>query len=297
VNSPADTTGAALATPAGACDTHVHVIGPAAEFPMIPGRVYTPPDAAPEQLLQLHESLGMDRVVLVQLSAYGTDNRCLLAGLATLGERARGVAVVDDAVPDEGLAQLNAAGVRGLRINLTTFGLRDARAAEAQLRRTAERAAAFGWHVQIYADSATLTALREVIVGLPTPVAIDHFGSAPDLLQPGDTGYATMLSLAASGRVYVKLSGTYRFSDGPATPGVARFARDLIEVAPERMLWATDWPHTAHGPAGVAHDPHVPVPFQHVDDRLALRELKAWAGTAQRLQQILVENPTRLYGF
>jgi predicted TIM-barrel fold metal-dependent hydrolase len=286
---------AELATPAGACDTHVHVIGPSAAFPMTPGRVYTPPDASPAQLLQLHGSLGIDRVVLIQLSAYGTDNRRLLAGLAELGERARGVAVVDDAVPDERLAEMGTAGVRGLRVNLTTFGLRDPVAAEAQLRRTAERAAAFGWHVQIYADSATLIALHHAILDLPAVVVIDHFGSAPRLLRPGEAGYAAVLSLAASGRVYVKLSGTYRFSEGPSAPGVARFARDLIDVAPERMLWATDWPHTAHPPAGA--DPLTVVPFQEVDDHLALRELKAWAGSEQRLRQVLVENPARLYGF
>lgn len=289
--------GAALATPAGTCDCHVHVIGPSAAFPMVPGRVYTPPDASPGQLLALHESLGIDRVVLVQLSGYGTDNRRLLAGLAELGDRARAVAVVADSAPEKTLAELQAAGVRGLRVNLTTFGLRDPSAAELQLRRTAERAAAFGWHVQIYADSSTITALHEAILELPTPVVIDHFGSAPGLLRPGDAGYAAMTSLVASGRVYVKLSGTNRFADGPATPGVAQFARELIDIAPDRMLWGTDWPHTAHHHPGASPDPLVEVPFHDVDDQLALRELKSWAGTAERLQRILVENPARLYGF
>jgi predicted TIM-barrel fold metal-dependent hydrolase len=289
--------GASLPTPPGACDCHVHVIGPAAAFPMMPGRAYTPPDASPAQLLALHQSLGMDRVVLVQLSGYGSDNRRLLAGLAELGDRARAVAVVDDSVPDDELAAMTAAGVRGLRVNLTTFGLRDPIAAEVQLRRTAERAATVGWHVQLYADSATIVALHKVILELPTHVAIDHFGSAPGLLRPGDAGYQAMISLAASGRVYVKLSGSYRFADGPSAPGVAQFARQLIDTAPDRMLWGTDWPHTSHGRPGAPPNRLEEVPFQDVDDQLALRELKSWAGTAERLQQILVENPARLYGF
>jgi predicted TIM-barrel fold metal-dependent hydrolase len=288
--------GAGLPTPPGACDSHVHVIGPSAAFAMSPARAYTPPDALPAQLLALHESLEMDRVVLVQLSAYGTDNRRLLAGLAELGDRARAVAVIDDSVPEESLAELEAAGVRGLRVNLTTFGLRDPIAAGHQLRRTAERAAAFGWHVQLYADSATIVALQDAILELPTEVVIDHFGSAPGLLRPGDAGYHAMISLAASGRIYVKLSGRYRFADGPSVPEVAQFARELIDTAPDRMLWGTDWPHTAHGRPGAPPKRLEEVPFQDVDDRLALRELKSWAGTARRVQQILVENPARLYG-
>src|SRR6185312_13250290 len=151
----------------------------------------------------------------IQLSAYGTDNSCLLDGLARLGERARAVAVIDDSVPDDALARMQTAGVRGLRVNLETFGANDPVLGQTQLRRTAQRAAAFGWHVQIYTNSAVITALQDCIVSLPTPVVIDHFGSAPDLLRPDDDGYRAMVSLAGSGRVYVKLSGTYRFTDGP----------------------------------------------------------------------------------
>ncbi len=152
-------------------------------------------------------------------------------------------------------------------------------------------------HVQIYTNTAIVTALRDTIVGLPVPVVIDHFGASPGLPPEGSAGYDAMIALAGSGQVYVKLSGTYRFADGPWVPGVADFARELIGVAPDRMLWATDWPNTAVRRGNGPHDPFAVVPFQVVDNARALEELKSWAGTAERLQRILVDNPARLYGF
>jgi len=80
----------------GACDCHTHVFGPAARYPFSPDRAYTPPDASVEQLVALHDSLGIERVVIVQPSPYGTDNSCTLDATRRLGDRARAVVVVDD---------------------------------------------------------------------------------------------------------------------------------------------------------------------------------------------------------
>jgi predicted TIM-barrel fold metal-dependent hydrolase len=280
--------------PAGACDTHVHVFGPAAEFPYDPARGYTPGDAAVADLLQLQSLLQLDRVVLVQPSPYGTDNARLLAALRELGPRARGVAVIDAAAD---LAAMQAAGVRGARVNLETAGQHDPVAALDGLRRAAAQVAPFGWHIQTYTNLPMIAALHDAILDLPVPLVIDHFGrtpAAPGIDQPG---FDALLSLVRSGRAYVKLSAPCRMSQAPDYADAAAIARALIRANPDRMLWGTDWPHTStkRDPARAASAIE---PFQPEDDGRALGRLHDWVGgDADLLRRILVDNPGVLYGF
>src|ERR1700704_584621 len=88
---------------AGSADCHVHIIGPQAKYPMVANRPYTPPEASVAQLKAMHARLGIQRVVLVQPSFYGTDNSCMLEAMAQLGTNARGVAVVAPNAPDQSL--------------------------------------------------------------------------------------------------------------------------------------------------------------------------------------------------
>jgi predicted TIM-barrel fold metal-dependent hydrolase len=42
----------------------------------------------------------------------------------------------------------------------------------------------------------------------------------------------------------VKISGAYRLSADPEMKCVRAMARELMSVAPTRLVFATDWPHT-----------------------------------------------------
>src|SRR5256712_13152821 len=108
--------------PRGACDCHTHIHGDPGKFPFFPGRVYTPEMALPEEMAALHRALGMQRVVIVTPSVYGTDNSATLYGMKARGADARGVAVIDDKTPESELDAMAQAGVRGLRLNLPTGG-------------------------------------------------------------------------------------------------------------------------------------------------------------------------------
>jgi predicted TIM-barrel fold metal-dependent hydrolase len=286
-----------FAVPAGATDTHVHVFGPAARFPFAPGRSYTPGEATVADLDRLQALLRFDRVVLVQPSPYGTDNSCLLAALAQLGPRARAVAVIDPAVSDQTLPALDEAGVRGARLNLESAGQHDPAVALAGLHGLALRVAPYGWHLQTYTGLPVIAALQAELSDLPVPLVIDHFGRADPAQGTGQPGFAALLALVASGRTYVKLSAPGRMSAAPDYADATGIARALIEADPDRVLWGTDWPHTAN-----RRDPTRPSaaiePFQPEDDGRALNRLFEWVdGDRDLLERILVRNPARLYGF
>ncbi len=285
----------AFDVPKGACDCHTHVFGPASRFPWSPERAYTPPDASIADLEALHRTLGIDRVVVVHPSPYGTDNACSIDAIRRMGERARGVAVIDAAIADAALQEMHEAGVRGVRLNLETGGIRDPGIARARLEAAARRVAPLGWHVQTFASLSVIEALHDAILALPTTLVVDHFGSAVAAKGPGQPGFDALLSLVRSGKAYVKLSASYRVSERPDRADVVPFARALIEANPERMLWGTDWPHPGGGRRGVGRDDIEP--FHKEDDGAALNRLADWAGDAATLRRILVENPARLYGF
>ena len=266
--------------PAGACDCHAHVIGSTARHPLAEVRAYTPPDALLEDYEALLAALGFERAVIVQPSVYGYDNACTLEAVRALGPRGRAVVVVDPAASDAELAEMAAAGACGLRFNLVTPGGFGAAALEPM----AARAAALGWHVQLYVDTAQLVELAPRIAALPCPVAIDHMGQ-PDLKAGTEQpGFRTLLELLVAGRVWVKLSGAYRIDPSVGHAAAAPFARALINAAPDRCVWGTDWPHTR-----CEIDPP--------DDGQLLNQLADWAPDEALWRAILVDNPAKLYGF
>lgn len=275
--------------PPGATDCHTHVFGPAARFPLDPARKYTPGEAPVAQLAAHQTALGLTRVVIVQPSVYGTDNACTLDGIATLGASARGVAVIAPNLPLDALKQLHNAGMRGARLNLQTAGQSDPAIARTMLLQAAEQVAPLGWHIQVYTNLAVLAALHDVLLTLPVPLVVDHFGSAKSTDQPGFEG---LLELVQRGQAYVKLSAPHRTGAADATS----LAAALIAANPARMLWGSDWPHTAAHSASADHLDIVET-FNPVDDGAALNRLHRWAGNEATLRAILVDNPARLYGF
>jgi predicted TIM-barrel fold metal-dependent hydrolase len=281
------------------CDCHAHVFGPYDRFPLAADRPYTPPEASLDGLRAMHRALGVQRVVIVAASPYGTDNAALLDAVARLGEDGRGVVALDPGDTDADLDAMHATGIRGVRINLASVGTADPEAADAALRETAERIAPRGWHVDLHAGLDVIAALAETIAASPVPVVVDHFGLADPAAGPAQPGFAALCDLAAAGHAHVKLSAPERLAGGdPDGAGVAALARALLDAAPERTLWASDWPHTGGGPhGGGARDASAVEPFREVDDARALARLREWTRDKAEARRVLVDNPARLYDF
>jgi predicted TIM-barrel fold metal-dependent hydrolase len=286
----------AFDVPAGACDCHVHVFGPAERFPFSPDRLYTPGDAPVADLMALQRTLHLDRVVIVHPSPYGSDNICTLDALRLIGARARGVAVIDAKTSDAALRDMHAVGVRGVRVNIESRGEHSSEVAGRLLREAAARVAPLGWHVQVYSNISVLAPLRDTILALPTPLVVDHFGRAQAALGTAQPGFAELLLLLRSGKVYVKVSAPQRVSRAPDYADAAPLARAMIETNPDRIVWGSDWPHP--GVMNYAErNPNVIEPFRPEDDGRALNRLAEWTRNRTELVKILVENPARLYDY
>jgi predicted TIM-barrel fold metal-dependent hydrolase len=295
--SAAAATRISFPVPAGATDCHTHIFGDPARFPFSPSRGYTPQPALPEAMRRMMETLGMERVVIVTPSVYGTDNRATLHGIREIGQGARGVAVIDDQTSESELDAMHRGGVRGIRLNLTTAGVTDPAQGRARFQHAAERMRRRVWHIQMYATLAVINGIRDLVLDAPVPVVFDHFGGAKAALGVEQAGFATLVELVKSGKAYVKISGAYRASQrGPDYPDAAPLAKMLIAANPARIVWGTDWPHPdSPGPAGrKPTEVSAPLP---IDDARLLNQLQVWAPDAAVLRQILVENPARLYGF
>lgn len=286
-----------LKVPSGACDCHTHVFGPVETYPLLADRVYTPSDALPADTEALLAALGFDRVVLVQASAYGTDNACMLDGLRALDPRARGVACIAPDIAQNQLQALHEAGVRGVRLNIATGHDRPSSAVADEMKALAERIAPLGWHLQLFVRPNVLPDLIPIVEGLGVDVVFDHMGLVPADGFENNPGFLALLTMLAGGHAWIKVSGAYRV--GPAEgpwQGVAPLARALIDARPDRIVWGSDWPHTPpHGHDGVDHD--AVMPFRPLDAGQLLDLLRDWAPDPNIRRCILVDNPARLYDF
>ncbi|HYL24700.1 MAG TPA: amidohydrolase family protein [Burkholderiales bacterium] len=281
-----------------ACDCHTHIHGEMREFPMSPGRIYTPEPALPQEMAELHRALHMRRVVIVTPSVYGTDNSATLWGMTARGPDARGVAVIDDKTPQAELDAMGRAGIRGIRINLATGGkTADPAAARKRFQDAAERIKSRGWHVQMYTTLDVVSAIKDLALASPVPVVFDHFGRAQASLGVEQPGFADLVGLVRAGKAYVKISGAYRISkQAPDYADATAMARALIAANPQRILWGTDWPHPNSDPLPGYGAMDVR-PYFAIDDGRLLNQLPVWAPDAATRQAILVDNPARLYGF
>ena len=279
-----------LTLPAGAVDAHCHVFGPGDVFPYAPERKYTPCDASKQQLFALRDHLGFARNVIVQATCHGADNRALVDALQSAGKLARGVATVKRDISHEELQRLHEAGVRGVRFHfvkrLVDFTPKE------ELLEIADKIAPLGWHIVVYFEAADLPELWDFFTHLPTTVVVDHMGR-PDVSKPvdGEEFELFVKLMAEHPNIWSKLSCPERLSlTGPkalngeqyAYTDVVPFARRLMQQFPDRVLFGTDWPH----PNLKDHMP---------DDGLLVDYLAQIATTPQELQQILVDNPMRLY--
>ena len=265
--------------PPGACDTHMHIYDK--RFPKAATAKIEAPDASVADYLKMRARLGIERTVVVQPSTYGKDNRCTLEAMAAIGPSARGVAVVDETVSDTELARLTKLGIRGIRF----FMLGGAPLPWEILETMASRVAPLGWHVQLQLDGRDLPNREALLNRLAATLVIDHVGKFFEPVAPDHPGFRTLLRLVGKG-AWVKLSAPYETSKigPPLYDDVGRLAKLLVKAAPERMVWATNWPHPTPG---------VQVP----DDAWMLDMLLDWVPDEGTRNRVLVDNPARLYGF
>ncbi|MDF3309851.1 amidohydrolase family protein [Rhodococcus sp. T2V] len=275
------------------CDSHVHVLDPE-RFPYAGERTYTPAPATVTDLETFMQKTGVGRVVLVQPSVYGTDNAALVDGLGKLGPGVgRGVAVIDTArTSDAELGSLRDHGVRGLRVNVAVHG-DDGSALAACI----DRAAPFGLAVEIYAGMPFVLAHRGIIESSPVPVVLDHYAGVDPAAGSAAPGLFELTEILRTGHVWLKMSAPYRLPNRPASGDVEALSRHLVRANVDRLLWASDWPHTGRLPNGVARTPDAIDPFHDVDDVSVLAAVRRAAGSDENAYRILVDNPAALFGF
>jgi predicted TIM-barrel fold metal-dependent hydrolase len=270
-----------IKAPKLSADCHFHIFGPFDQFPLDPGRRYEPPLALVEDYLAMASVVGLERMVIVTPSPYGTDNRVTLDAIERFGRhRAVGVAVIDDSFDDAALKRLADAGIRGLRFNLVSGNGTPVE----QLRALARRIAPLGWHIQVYADGATLAGIAPTLAELPVDVVVDHIGGVKADLGTTHPQFQALLRLLDSGRAWVKTCSYRASSKGHPWDDVAPNVRALVAAAPERCVWGTDWPHSSMQP---------PLP----EASALLDQFFEWVPDAATRQRILVDNPAKLYGF
>jgi D-galactarolactone isomerase len=269
-----------LAAPAGACDTHMHFYDTAiagAPGTFLPGH-FTVEDYRPVQ-----KQLGIERVIVVQPNAYADDNRVTLDSIKKLGKNAKGVAVVKRGVQDAELDRLTQAGIVGLRIMTLHGGALGFEVMDELMARVHPH----GWHANIQLDGRELPRYEAQIKRLPGKFVIDHTGKFLEPVGVDAPAFKSLLNLVDTGRCWVKLSAPYETSKSgaPKYEDVARLAKALIKRAPERMLWASNWPHPS------ARKPQPP------DDADLLDLLLDWAPDDKTRKRILADNPAELYRF
>ncbi|MCS6876744.1 MAG: amidohydrolase family protein [Geminicoccaceae bacterium] len=268
-----------LRCPPGAADTHMHVYGPYDRWPLWPTSPNAPPEASVAEYRAVQARLGLERVVVVQPAGYGCDNRCTLAAVAEFGARARAVVVVPLGTGDAELERLARAGAVGLRVFLLPGGIFHWE----QLPELAAMARAAGWHLQLQCNGWLLAERLDLLERLDVQLVIDHIGRFMDPVPVEHEAFRALQRLVDRG-AYVKLSAPYESSrvGPPGWDDVAPLARALVRQAPERMLWATNWPHPGRAPQ---------------DEAALLDLLLDWAPDEGVRHRILVENPARLYRF
>ncbi len=290
---PMPSTAVQFNVPAGATDCHRHVIGDATQYPYISNPIARYEPARIADMAAFDRAMHIDRVVLVGLTGYGTNNACLLDGLKQLGKRGRGVPIIDESTTERDLAMMDRAGCRGIRFLTIGEGVEGARKS---LEWAGRRLKPYGWYISAGGLLAQLDALADTIAASPVPVVFDHFVGARAHLGVAQPGFQSLLKLLKEGNVYVKLSRINGVSRrGPDYSDAVPIAQALIRANPSRILWGTDWPH----PQPVqGYDNNTDVsPFLAIDDGRAFNQFAVWAPDPNLRRTILVDNPARLHGF
>ena len=279
----------AFTAPANACDAHFHVFGSAEQYPYGSDNLrYAPPVAPLSEYLRLAAHLGLTRYVFVQPSAYGRDNRCMLDAMQQVGvAHCRGIVDIDENAPDALLAEMDATGVRGVRINYSPIHPFEAGLAQKmtpRIERLAARCAELGWHLDFLLPGWLTAELMPLMKSLKLPFSMAHRGMNLGKDGVDAPGFQALLELVNHGdrNAYVKLTGIYRMSKVPQFADADPLARALMQAAPDRLIWGSDYPHLSFG--------------EHSSVEL-FNLLARWTDDEKIRKMILTDNPQRLFGF
>lgn len=269
--------------PEGAVDCHFHIFCPAERYPIHPASLYTPSRQANIKTYQaMADTLGIQRMVIVNPTPYGTDARCTIESIGMFGkDRAKAVAVVNETVSDTELRDLDKEGFCAARIN----SLMTNSTPISEMSSVIRRIAPLGWHLEMYVQGGELPSLEKTILSLPVTVVIDHMGRIPTSRGLNSPEFQSLLRLLSSGKCYVKLCGYRSSVQGPPYADLLEPAQKIIATAPERCVWGTDWPHPRREGA------------LFPNDGMLLDLLSDWAPDTKDFHRILVDNPVRLYRF
>jgi predicted TIM-barrel fold metal-dependent hydrolase len=269
--------------PPRACDAHCHIFGPGATFPYAPDRTYTPPDAPKQSLSALQSILGIERAVIVQASCHGTDNRAMLDAIKTSGGRYRGVAIVDASFTDTDYAALHDGGIRGVRFNFVEH--LGGRPDMDVFHHVMQHIRPLGWHLVVHLDAIDIPEVSTLLRPLSVPFVIDHMGRVKADGGLEQRPFRALLDLMKLDTCWVKVCGAERVSTaGPPFLDAVPFGRAIVNAAPDRVLWGTDWPHPNVG-RFMPNDGDLVDLVPEIAPDEALRE------------KLLVQNPARLYGW
>lgn len=279
-----------FAAPPNACDAHFHVFGPADKYAYGTDIRYKPPHEPVERYLKLAQRLGLVRYVFVQPSAYGFDNSCMLDAMRQLDPAIRrGIIDLDETkTTDNELSELDALGVRGIRVNISPIrkpesGL--AASMQPRIFRLAKICAELAWHLDFLIPGWLVSELMPTLYDLPVEFSVAHMGLFPAKSGVRQSGFQSFLDLVDDGskRCWVKLTGIYRFSSTPDFSDVKPMAQALIERVPNQLIWGSDFPHLSF------HDRVGTIQLYNL--------LAEWAPDPAMRQRILADNPARLFGF
>ena len=273
----------AFKLPLKSCDTHTHIFGPSSRYPFAANRPYNPPEAPLEAFRALHEKIGVERCVIVNATVHGTDNSVVTDAIAQSAGAYKGIANVNDEMSDKELEGLDKGGIRGCRFAFLKRlgGVGDM----GKFNRIVHRVAELGWHVDVYFEPGTIGEFAPILKALPTSYVIDHMGTTLAAKGLEDVAFKVLLDLQTSDeKCWVKITGLERASaTGKPFHDAVPFAKRLIDNAPDRVLWGTDWPHPN-------------VKFMPNDGEIVdLVPLYAPDPVVQK--KLLVENPAKLFKF
>jgi predicted TIM-barrel fold metal-dependent hydrolase len=278
--------------PPKSCDAHFHVFGPATRYPaggVNEGLRYAPPLAPLVDYLALAGIMGFERFVFVQPSAYGRDNACMLDAMREVGiARCRGIVDVDENAPDAALAEMDALGVRGVRINVSPVKPLAPGFSETmrpRIERLDARCAELGWHLDFLAPGWLTEELMPILARMRCAFSLAHMGMFRAEAGPDQPGFRKLIAMLrhGDGGAWVKLTGAYRMATAPDYADAAPMARALIDAAPDRLIWGSDYPHLSFADT--------------VGSVQLFNLLGDWAPDEPTRRRILVDNPAALFGF
>ena len=269
--------------PPKSCDAHCHIFGPRDLFPYHPNSTYEPPDAGKDRLKQLHDILGIDRAVIVQASCHGPDNRAMIDAIASSGGAYRGVCIANKEFTDNNFQELHEGGVRGVRFNFVTHlgGTPDLDV----MKRILNQVKPLGWHLVIHVNAEDIIKFEDFFSQFDMQIIVDHMGRVPCDQGTQQQAFQILKEFMHRENWWVKVCGSERISrEGPPFHDAIPFAKELITIAPDRILWGTDFPH-----------PNISRWMPNDGDLVDLVPLFAENEALQK--KVLVDNPARLYGF